>query len=285
MKKKVLSVLLCTAMVVSLMAGCGGSNESEENQSDETKEEKDGGKDILKIGTTAASEQLTEAVREALEEQGYEMEVVMFQDPVQPNTALDAGEIDASFNEHKAYMQTFNDEKGYNLKFMGPIIFGPFCCYSSRYENIEDLPEGAQITISSDASNKDRSLKLLEDLELIKLSESPQYGDYYIVEDIMENPKNIEFIEAEGPSIPTTLNDVDMIVVYNPNMYMGDYDTSGLLYTEKYTEELSPMAQGVVINGDNEEEPWVEDLMTAFTSETTRKNLEEANDGSFIVVF
>ncbi|MCQ5201052.1 MetQ/NlpA family ABC transporter substrate-binding protein [Mordavella massiliensis] len=285
MKKRVVSALLCAAMAVSLMAGCGSTNESEETQSDASEEETGSEKDVLKIGTTAANEQLTEAVREALEEAGYEMEIVMFQDPVQPNTALDAGEIDASFNEHEAYMQTFNDEQGYNLKFMGSIIFGPFCCYSSKYESIDDLPDGAQITISSDASNKDRSLKLLEDLELIKLSESPQYGDYYIAEDIIENPKNIEFIEAEGASIPTTLNDVDMIVVYNPNMYAGDYDTSGLLYTEEYTEELAPMAQGVVINGDNEDEPWVEDLMTAFTSETTKKNLEEVNDGSFIVVF
>ena len=117
------------------------------------------------------------------------------------------------------------------------------------------------------------------------MAEEPQYGEYYVVEDIVENPKNIEIIEAEGPNVPTTLNDVDMIVAYNPNMYAGGYDTSGLLYTEEYTEDLSLLAQGVVINGDNADEPWVEDLVDAFTSDTARKNLEEANDGSFIVVF
>ncbi|BDZ78639.1 MetQ/NlpA family ABC transporter substrate-binding protein [Claveliimonas bilis] len=285
MKKRVVSAFLCAAMAVSLMAGCGSTNESEETQSDASEEETGSEKDVLKIGTTATNEQVTEAIRDALEEEGYEMEIVMFQDPVQPNTALDAGEIDASFNEHEAYMQTFNDEQGYNLKFMGPIIFGPFCCYSSKYESIDDLSDGAQVTICSDASNKDRSLKLLEDMGLIKLAESPQYGDYYVAEDIVDNSKNIEFIEAEEPNVPTTLNDVDMIVAYNPTMYAGDYDTSGLLYTEEYTDELSSLAQGVVINGDNEDEPWVEDLMTAFTSETARKNLEEANDGSFIIVF
>lgn len=279
MKKRVLSTLLCATMVVSMFVGCGGNVGSDAGDSTE------GTKKVLKIGTTATNEQVTEAIRDALEEQGYEMEIVMFQDPVQPNTALDAGEIDASFNEHEAYMQTFNDEQGYNLKFLKPIIFGPFCCYSSKYSSLDELPDGAQITICSDASNKDRTLKLLDSTGLIKLADEPQYSDYYIVEDIVKNPKNVKFIEAEEPNVPTTLTDVDMIVAYNPTMYAGNYDTSGLLYTEEYTDDLSSLAQGVIINGDNAKEAWVEDLIKAFTSETARKNLEKANDGSFIIVF
>lgn len=287
MKKGILAALLCAVMGMSLVAGCGkdaGSEESKDAAKEQEQPENE--KKVLKIGTTATNEQVTEAIREALKEKGYEMEIVMFQDPVQPNTALDAGEIDASFNEHEAYMQTFNDEKGYNLKFMDPpIIFGPFCCYSSKYKSFDELPEGAKITINSDASNKDRTLLMLQKAGLIKLADKPQYGDYYIAEDITENSKKFEFVEAEGPSVPATLGDVDMIVAYNPTMYAGKYDTSGLIYTEEYSDNLSAFAQGVVINGDNENEPWVKDLMEAFTSDTAKKNLEKANDGSFIIVF
>ncbi len=291
--KKFIVLLLAVLFSMVLLVGCTseepvngtGDNATPANSDVETGATSSE-KTVLKIGTTATNEQVTEAIRDALKEQGYELEIVMFQDSIQPNTALDGGEVDAIFMEHKAYMQSFNDNNGYNLKFLDPpIIFGPFCCYSDKYDNIEDLPNGAQVTICSDASNKDRTLLLLQNIGLIQLAEEPQFGDYYIVEDIVENPKNIQFVETEGPNVPTTLQDVDMIVVYNPNMYTGGYDTSGLLYTEPYTEGLSSFAQGVVINAKDEKEPWVEDMMKAFTSDTAKANLEKANDGSFMIVF
>ena len=286
MKKQILTAVLCGVLAVALCAGCGnnGSNSNSNAADNNESAVSETTKTTLKIGTTATNEKVTEAIRDALAEQGYEMEIVMFGDPVQPNTALDANEIDASFNEHEAYMQTFNDEQGYNLKFLGPILFGPFCCYSSKYDSIDALPENAQITICSDASNKDRTLAMLQDAGLIKLADAPQFGSYYVVEDIVENPKNVSFIELEEPNVPTTLADVDMIVAYNPTMYAGNYDRSGLLYTENYNDGLSSLAQGVVINGDNANEPWVADLWAAFTSETAKKSLEEVNDGSFLVV-
>lgn len=278
--KKSLVLMLALVMGLFVFAGCGSSDNAEEGTADNAE------KTVIKIGTTATNEQVTEAIRDALKEQGYEMEVVMFQDPIQPNTALDAGDVDAIFMEHEAYMQTFVDDSGYNLKFMQPpIIFGPFCCYSSKWTSMDELPDGAQVAICSDASNKDRTLILLQNAGLIKLADAPQYGDYYVAEDIVENPKNIEFIEAEEPNVPTTLADVDMIVAYNPTMYAGNYDTSGLLYTEEYTDALSDLAQGVAINAKDADQQWVKDMMTAFTSDTAKANLEKANDGSFIIVF
>ena len=287
--KKILALMLALGLCLSIFAACDSKTTTDtaaDNAAATGNETNTTEKKVLKIGTTATNEQVTEAIRDALAEKGYEMEIVMFQDPIQPNTALDAKEVDATFMEHEAYMQSFVDNNGYNLKFMEPpIIFGPFGCYSVKHKSIDDLPDGAQVTMCSDASNKDRSLIMLQSIGLITLADEPQYGEYYIAEDIIENPKNITFIEAEEPNVPTTLQDVDMIVAYNPTMYAGNYDVSGLLYLEEYTDDLSDLAQGVVINGDDANEAWVKDLMDAFTSDTAKTNLEKANDGSFIIVF
>jgi D-methionine transport system substrate-binding protein len=279
--KKIVILFLAVLMCVAFLAACSPQAADPADDGDATAD-----KTLIKIGTTATNVPVTEAAREAIEAMGYEMEVVLFQDPVQPNTALDNGDVDALFMEHEAYMQSFVDNNGYNLVFcQPPIIFGPFCLYSSKHASLDDIPDGAQITICSDASNKDRSLILLADAGLITLSDAPQYGDFYINQDIIDNPHNITFVEMDEPSIPTTLQDVDFIVPYNPTMYAGDYDVSGLLYTEEYTAGLSSLAQGVCVNGNDKDADWVKDLMAAFTSDTTKANLEAANDGSFLVVF
>ena len=99
---------------------------------------------------------------------------------------------------------------------------------------------------------------------------------------IVENPKNLEFVEVLGAQVAETLPDVDMIVVYNKYMVAGNYDMSHPLITEGDRFEF---AQGLVIDGKNKDTQWAKDLIKAYTSDETKANLESISNGVFEVLF
>ncbi len=289
MKKKLTLILMIACFVALSLTGCGqeatpASDDNNTTGQETTSQEQDTAKkEKIRIGTVAINQGPTEAGVASLEAMGYEVEVVLFDDVIMPNTALMEDTLDVNYFQHEHFMEQFNSEKNGTLMMLEPkITCGKTAVYSSKHEKLEDLPDNAQVTFASDSANKDRSLKILEEMGLIKLAETPAVGAYYTIEDVVENPKNLELVEVPAPQVPATLADADMIVVYNPNMIHGGYDTSNPWFIEE-----SPLtyAQGLVINKTHENEPWVQDVLKAYTSDETKAALEKINQGDFEIVF
>ena len=149
--------------------------------------------------------------KDLLAEKGYTLEVVEFDDYIMPNTAVEDGELDANYFQHITYMNTFNTDNGTHLVSAGAIHYEPFGLYAGKTASLDALADGAQISIPNDATNGGRALLLLQEQGLITLAEDS--GLEPTVQDIVDNPKNLQIEELEARLLPSTLQDVDMAVI------------------------------------------------------------------------
>ncbi|GAA4282957.1 MetQ/NlpA family ABC transporter substrate-binding protein [Brevibacterium daeguense] len=148
---------------------------------------------------------------------GIDIEVQEFTDYSLPNRALVDGEIDANYFQHLPFLESERENQGYELyHFEQGIHIEPFALYSEKHNSVEDLPDGATVGINNDPANQGRALKLLADNGLITLAEGVD-PITATVNDVAENPKNIEFVEAEAAQLARTLADTDASVINGNN--------------------------------------------------------------------
>ena len=201
MKKWLVAVLL--VLVTAALAACGGSDSKDTDKETTSK-------DII-IGATAGpySEMLEKAIVPGLEEKGYTVTIKEFSDYIQPNNALDNGDIDANLFQHSVYLENFNKENDTKLKPLIIVPTAPMGFFSDKYKSIDELPDGAKISIANDPSNLARTLKSLQDQHLIEISEDvdPLVAS---TKDITKNPKNFEFKEIEAAGLPRAIETSDL---------------------------------------------------------------------------
>lgn len=258
MKKRLLSVCLCLAMAASLLMGCGGSSEEESEESAEKKS--------LIIGTSSVSVDLAESGVEALEEMGYEVEIKVFDDYFLPNEALVEGSIDANFYQHKPFLDAYNEEKGTDIEMLEPALWNYWSgIYSVKADSIEDLPDGGLVGVAEDASNIDLDLRRLQEAGLIKLTDEEK--DIYDIADVVENPHNYEFVQADSIKIKN-LEDYTLVIgTSNTIAELGVDPTKNLLQT--FVDDS--LALGMCVMPENADTQWAKDIMTAYTSESAKE--------------
>lgn len=197
MKKTLIIILIALVSLTSLFA----SGE---------KEVKDSNK--ISVGATPEPHAaMLNLIKEDLEAQGYQLEIIEFTDYVTPNQALESGEIDANFFQHLPYLETFNAEHNTSLVSAGGIHIEPMALYSSKVSSIDNLKNGASIAIPNDPTNEGRALLLLESAGLIKLNDNA--GLEATPFDIKENPRKFKFEELEAATLPRIIKDVDAAVI------------------------------------------------------------------------
>ena len=207
---------------------------------------------------------------QALEDAGFQVETVLFDDYVTPNQALVEGSIDITYHQHRAYMEAFNQDNHADLYMLEPqIAITPYAAYSDKWDSIDSLPDGARIAIPRDSSNTHRCLMMLQDMGLITLDAGVES---YTVADIAENPKNLEILQMDNVAMVSVMPDVDAAIMYNKHWIAAGRDVSEALYTES-GQAVRTYAGGLVINGANKDAQWVQDLVSAVTSPDCREQL------------
>lgn len=163
--------------------------------------------------------------------QGIDVKVVEFSDWTTPNVALDAGDIDVNFFQHRPFMENAEKQKGYDFEVVGVGILQNLGLYSLKHKSIDAVPVGGRVAIANDPVNQGRGLLLLQKAGLIKLKDG--VGFLGTLDDIVENPKKLTFTEVEGPQLVRVTGDVDLAQGY-PHFIVasGSFDpTSGLVYS------------------------------------------------------
>lgn len=205
--KKILLGLL-TLILATALAACGGGDKAKKDTSKAT-ETKD-----IKIGATAGpySDMLKKAIVPGLEKKGYKVEVVEFSDYIQPNKALDSGDIDANLFQHSVYLNNFNKENGTKLKPLIIVPTAPMGFFSKKYKTVDDIKAGSTVAIANDPSNEARTLKSLQDQGLIKINDKIDQLKAS-TKDIKENPKHLKFQEIEAAGLPRAVESADLVGV------------------------------------------------------------------------
>ena len=154
---------------------------------------------------------LTDYAAPILAEQGIELEVKSYTDYIQPNKDTTSGAIDANYFQHINYLNNYNEENGTDLVNVGKIHFEPMGVFAGKSSDIENVADGATFGVPNDPTNEGRALLLLQDLGLITLADDA--GITATPNDIVDNPKNLQFSEQEAVALPRTLNDVGFAVI------------------------------------------------------------------------
>ena len=168
----------------------------------------------LVVGASATPHaEILEAAKPILAEKGIDLEIVVFDDYVQPNLQLEAGDLDANYFQHIPYLEDFNAQNGTHLVSAGAVHYEPMGLYvnPAKAITLDSIPDGATIAIPNDTTNESRALGLLEFNGLLKLNAAA--GQTATVLDVAENPHKFEFVEVEAAQVPRTLADVDLGVI------------------------------------------------------------------------
>lgn len=188
--------------------------------------------ETLRIGTVpgAYSDAVSAAAQEA-KAQGIDLKVVEFSDWTTPNVALDAGDIDLNFFQHRPFMENAAKQKGYSFAIVDLGILQNIGLYSLKHKSFDQIPVGGTVAIANDPVNQGRGLLLLQKAGLIKLKDG--VGFLGTLDDITENPRKLKFSEVEGPQLVRITGDVDLAQGY-PHFIVaaGSFDpTSALIYS------------------------------------------------------
>ena len=282
MNKKFWALLLSLALCLSL-AACGGDSSDAADSSDA---EGSAGETAETVKLSVAASPTPHAVIleqcvPILAEQGIELVVNEYSDYVVPNTAVEDGDEDANYFQHIPYLDEFNETRGTHLVSVAGVHIEPMGIYAGKTASIEELADGAVIAVPNDATNEGRALLLLEAQGLIKLDDSSNLTA--TPNNIVENPKNLEFQEVEAATIPSIRADVDLAVI-NSNYALGaalDPTTDALVLESAD----SPYVNVLVVKEGNEENPAVLALVEALHSDAIRDFITEEFDGAVVPAF
>lgn len=227
------------------------------------------------ILTVAASPEPHKAILELvvadLAHENITLKITEFTDYVTPNEAVETGEQFANFFQHVPYMESFNNEHGYHLMSVGSVHIEPLALYSKKYSHISDFKSGDLIAIPSDPTNEARALLLLAAEKIITLREGT--GLAATIQDITENPYNLEFKEIEAATLPRILTDTAGAVINGNYAIPAGLSAAkdGLLIESKD----SPYANIIAVKQGNENDPRIKALLKALQSDKVRQFIAE----------
>lgn len=290
--KKILALTLSAILCLGLLAGCGteGGSAATDPASEPTSGATNTPSGELETITVGASStphaEILDAVRGELETLGYNLEVVVFNDYVQPNTALADGDLDANYFQHEPYLTTFNSERGTDLVSAGAIHYEPMGIYPGTKSSLDDIAEGDTIAIPNDGSNETRALLLLQDLGYITLADGIDASSNATIEAIVDNPLNLEITEMNAENIPHILADVAFGIINGNYALQADLTGDDALASESADSDAAQTYANIVAcrNGDENSDK-VQALITALTSETCREYIESTYNGAVVPIF
>lgn len=271
-RRNIVSIAIILLLVIgsAALTGCGG---------------KDGDDKTIKVGASPAPHaEILKEVESELEKDGYKLEVVEFQDYVQPNKALDAGDIDANYFQHKPYMDEFNAKQETELVSIGAIHYEPLGLYQGEKKSIDELAEGDKIAVPNDTTNEARALLLLESEGLIKLKKDA--GLTATKQDVVENPKKLEIVELEAAIIPRSMSSVAMGVINgNYALSAGIKEETAITFESSDSAAAKTYANIIAVKKGNEDSEKSKALLKAMTSDKIKKFIEKKYGKAVVPVF
>ena len=236
--------------------------------------------------TVAASEtphsEILEAAKPILEEEGYDLEVTVFDDYVQPNEVVESGDFDANYFQHIPYLDSFNEEKGTHLVNAGGIHYEPFGIYPGTKSSLDDIADGDTIAVPNDTTNEARALLLLQDNGIIKLKDGA--GLEATVNDIEENPYNVEIVELAAEQVARVAEETSYIVLNGNYALQAGYSVSkdALAYETSDSEAAKTYVNVIAVKEGNENSDKIKALVDVLKSDEIKDFINEKYDGAVI---
>ncbi|HEU4323612.1 MAG TPA: MetQ/NlpA family ABC transporter substrate-binding protein [Roseiflexaceae bacterium] len=239
------------------------------------------GSATLRVGASPVPHaEILKFVRDNLaEREGLDIQIVEFTDYVQPNLALNDGQIDANFFQHVPYMEDFGKQRGISMVAVARVHIEPLGVYSRKITALADVPQDAVVAIPNDATNAGRALQLLAANNLLTLK--PEVGAAATLNDITANPKNLQLKELEAAQLPRSLDDTTLSVINgNYALEVGLKPSQDALALEK--GEGNPYANVLTALQTRADDPNIQKLARLLESSEVRRFIQDTYQGVVI---
>lgn len=296
MKKRVLTGILAGLLTVGVLAGCGNAQEQAKTpaadaaveEATETPAAPEEAAEVESKGTikVAASAtphaEILEEAKTLLADQGWDLQVTVFDDYVQPNNVVESGEFDANYFQHIPYLENFNTENGTHLVNAGGIHYEPFGIYPGTKSDLAELEEGDTIAVPNDTTNEARALLLLQDNGVITLKEGA--GLEATVNDIAENPKNIKIEELEAAQVSRVVEEVAFVVLNGNYALQAGFSVGqdAVAYETSDSEAAKTYVNVIAVKEGNEESEGIKALVDVLKSDEIKTFINEKYDGAVV---
>ena len=311
MKKKFIASILTAALALSVLTACGSdaaetaqtteatteeaateeatteeapaeeeAAETEEAAEEATPAESKG--TITVAASATPHSEILEQVKPILAEQGWDLEVTVFDDYVQPNLVVESGEFDANYFQHIPYLESFNEEQGTHLVNAGGIHYEPFGIYPGTKSDLTTLEKGDVIAVPNDTTNEARALLLLQDNGVITLKDG--VGLEATVRDIVENPNEIEIQELEAAQVPRVIDEVAFVVLNGNYALEAGYNVvnDSIAYEKADSEAAKTYVNIIAVKEGNENNEGIVALVEALKSDEIKEYINNTYSGGVI---
>ena len=308
MKKTFIASILTAALALSVLTACG-SDAAETAQTTETTTEEAATEEAAPAEEEAAETEeaateeaapaeskgtitvaasatphaeILEQVKPILAEQGWDLEVTVFDDYVQPNLVVESGEFDANYFQHIPYLESFNEEQGTHLVNAGGIHYEPFGIYPGTKSDLTTLEKGDVIAVPNDTTNEARALLLLQDNGVITLKDG--VGLEATVRDIVENPNEIEIQELEAAQVPRVIDEVAFVVLNGNYALEAGYNVvnDSIAYEKADSEAAKTYVNIIAVKEGNENNEGIVALVEALKSDEIKEYINNTYSGGVI---
>lgn len=288
MKKKILAAVLTGILAVGSLTACGsakdaGTNDQANAGEDTEQAATDDELTVIKVAASATPHaEILEQVKPILKEQGYDLQITIFDDYVLPNNVVESGEFDANYFQHIPYLNQFNEEQGTHLVNAGGIHYEPFGIYPGTKTDLADLASGNVIAVPNDTTNEARALQLLQANGIITLKDG--VGLEATVNDIVENPYGVTIQELEAAQVPRVREEVAFVVLNGNYALQAGLSVAkdAIAYESSDSEAAQTYVNIVAVKEGNENSEKTQALVQALTSEEIRQYIRDTYDGAVI---
>ena len=305
--KKIISLILTAALAGATLTACSSGTTSEaaskDNASSDTasstvsseatsetaSENTSDGDKVIKIGATATPHsEILEFVKDKLAEEGYELQITIYDDYVLPNKAVADGELDVNYFQHTPYLNSYNEANGTDLVSVALIHYEPFGLYGNGVEKLADVKEGASIIIPADDSNETRALLLLQQEGLIDLPEGANANDGVTTLDIKDNHGyNITTVQADTVAAQFANSDAGSLAVINGNYALAaGLDVNNALAVEDASGDAAQTYANIIaVKSGNENLPKIQALINVLKTDDVKNFIKDKYKGAVVAIF
>ena len=266
--------ILAAVLVLALgiLTACGGSSDSGSADGDSAD------KTIKVAASPTPHAEILNAISDELAAEGWTLEVIEFDDYVQPNVATTDGDVDANYFQHVPYLDEYNEQNGTDLVAVGNVHYEAMGVYKGTKDSFDALEDGDKIGIPNDGTNGARALQLLEANGVLKLKEDA--GVTATEQDIVENPKNLEIVPLEAATIPASLPDLALGVInYNYANGAGFTQDDAVALETADSDAAETFVNVIVVNAGNENSEKTQALVKAVQSDTVKNFILDNYNG------
>lgn len=293
--KKVLAIVLAALLIVAALAGCAAKSETADTAADSTTtdtaaaETTDGKLEVLKVGASSTPHaEILEQVRDTMAAEGYDLQIVVYDDYVLPNQSLADGSLDANYFQHTPYLNSFNAANGTDLVSAAKIHYEPFGLYGNGVDSVDAIASDATILIPADDSNETRALLLLAQEGLIELPADASAEKGVTTLDIVDaKGHDVQALQADTVPAQLANSNEGTVAVINGNyaLQAGLHASDALAIEDASGDAAQTYANIVACRAGEESSAKIQALVKALQSDAVKTYIENTYNGAVVAIF